>query len=149
VLVGDGPERPRLENLAREEGLQSCVRFLGKQEAVEEILSISDIFLLPSENESFGLAALEAMACQVPVISSNVGGLPEVNKHGKTGYLCEVGDVECMAKHAVGLLDDESKFQEFRKNTLAHAKEFSLEKILEQYEAYYTKVYEEAMEHAG
>lgn len=148
VLVGDGPERPRLESLARKEGLQSCVRFLGKQEAVEELLSIADIFLLPSENESFGLAALEAMACEVPVISSNVGGLPEVNIHGKTGYLCEVGDVDCMAEYALDLLEDQAKFESYRKNALVHARKFSLDKILVKYEAYYEKVYERAMQSA-
>lgn len=144
LLVGDGPERPALESMARKEGLQSIVRFLGKQEAIEELLSISDIFLLPSENESFGLAALEAMACQVPVISSNVGGLPEVNKQGETGYLCEVGDVDCMADLALGLLSNEKKLQNFRNNAFRHAKSFSLDKILLQYEKFYEKVYEQS-----
>ena len=146
LLVGDGPERPALENMARQEGLQSSVRFLGKQEAIEELLSISDIFLLPSENESFGLAALEAMACKVPVISSNIGGLPEVNVHGKTGYLCEVGDVDCMAELALNLLNNKDKLEYFRENAYEYAQQFSLDKILVQYEQFYEKVYESTCE---
>src|SRR5690606_16273164 len=92
LLIGDGPERTNMERLVRKLNLSSDVRFLGKQDAVEEILAVSDLFLIPSENESFGLAALEAMACEVPIISSNAGGLPEVNVDGVTGFICEVGD---------------------------------------------------------
>ncbi|MBP9056089.1 MAG: N-acetyl-alpha-D-glucosaminyl L-malate synthase BshA, partial [Saprospiraceae bacterium] len=104
LLIGDGPERKAMEDLCRNLHLCDEIRFLGKQEAVEELLAISDLFILPSENESFGLAALEAMACEVPVISSNAGGLPEVNIDGVTGYMCNVGDVEGMATRCLDLL---------------------------------------------
>jgi L-malate glycosyltransferase len=140
LLIGDGPERQNLEALCREVGLCHEVRFLGKQDAVEELLAVSDLFIIPSASESFGLAALEAMACQVPVISSNVGGLPEINIHGETGYLCEVGDVEGMAAHAISLLKDEEKLQRFRRNALIQAERFDIGHILPQYEAYYEKV---------
>src|SRR4030095_12198346 len=99
LLVGDGPERPKLERLCRDMGIYEHVRFLGKQDAIEEILAVADLFIIPSANESFGLAALEAMACEVPVISSNAGGLPEVNVHGVTGFLSDIGDVEGMAQN--------------------------------------------------
>ncbi len=140
LLVGDGPERPRLERLTRELGLYDHVRFLGKQDAIEEILAVADLFLIPSENESFGLAALEAMACEVPVISSNAGGLPEVNLHGITGCLAEIGDVQSMAKHALMLLEDESLLATYRAGALAQAKKFDISHILPQYEAYYEKI---------
>ena len=146
LLVGDGPERPRLEKLARDLDLGSCVRFLGKQEAIEELLSIADLFVLPSGNESFGLAALEAMACAVPVISSNAGGLPEVNIHGTTGFLHEVGDVDAMAYYALSLLKDEGKLKSFRKNALKQADEHSLEVKVKEYESYYQEVYKRSME---
>lgn len=140
LLIGDGPERSNIEKICRE--LDTCdrVTFLGKQEAIEEILSVCDLFLLPSESESFGLAALEAMACEVPVVSSNAGGIPEVNVHGVTGYLSDVGDVASMAGHAVALLSDESLLLEFRKNALHKAKEFDLKKILQEYVSYYEEV---------
>lgn len=140
LLVGDGPERPKLERMTRELGLFDHVRFLGKQDAIEEILAVSDLFIIPSANESFGLAALEAMACEVPVISSNVGGLPEVNIQGVTGFLADIGDVETMAKNALMLLEDEEMLKKFRKNALKHAKSFDISLILPQYEAYYEKV---------
>ena len=113
------------------------VTFLGKQEAVEEILSVCDLFILPSETESFGLAALEAMACEVPVISSNAGGLPEVNIHGETGYLSNVGDVADMAKNALAILKDENTLKRFKANSLQRARHFNLENIMEQYVAVY------------
>jgi len=140
LLIGDGPERSNIEKICRE--LDACdrVTFLGKQEAIEEILSVCDLFLLPSESESFGLAALEAMACEVPVVSSNVGGIPEVNVHGVTGYLSDVGDVAAMAGHAIALLSDETLLHEFRKNALHKAKEFDLKKILQDYVSYYEEV---------
>lgn len=144
LLIGDGPERPHLEDLCRKLGICDDVRFLGKQDAVEELLAVSDLFLIPSENESFGLAALEAMACEVPVVSTNIGGLPEVNIHGKTGYLSEVGDVESMARHSVSILKDEKVLAEFRKHALAQAKRFDIENILPQYEEYYEEVREKA-----
>jgi N-acetyl-alpha-D-glucosaminyl L-malate synthase BshA len=140
LLVGDGPERPRLERMSRELGLFEHVRFLGKQDAIEEILAVADLFLIPSENESFGLAALEAMACEVPVISSNAGGLPEVNIHGVTGCLADVGDYESMAHHALMLLEDEALLQTNRHNAVEQARKFDISIILPQYEAYYKKV---------
>lgn len=145
LLVGDGPERTRLEKMARDMGLGTCVRFLGKQEAIEELLSIADLFVLPSGNESFGLAALEAMACEVPVISSNAGGLPEVNIHGQTGYLHEVGDVDAMAQYAVKLLKDQELLAEFRQNALNQANDHALSLKVEEYENYYQEVYERSM----
>lgn len=140
LLVGDGPERPRLERMTRELGLYEHVRFLGKQDAIEEILAVADLFLIPSSNESFGLAALEAMACQVPVISSNAGGLPEVNIHGVTGCLADIGDYESMAQHALMLLQDEAMLKVYRRNALEQAQKFDISIILPQYEAYYKKV---------
>ena len=140
LLVGDGPERPRLERMTRELGLYEHVRFLGKQDAIEEILAVADLFLIPSSNESFGLAALEAMACQVPVISSNAGGLPEVNIHGVTGCLADVGDYESMAQHALMLLQDEAMLKVYRQNALEQAQKFDISIVLPQYEAYYKKV---------
>lgn len=142
ILVGDGPERQNVEFLCRQLGLCAHIRFLGKQDAVEELLAIADVFIMPSASESFGLSALEAMACEVPVISSNAGGLPEVNIHGKTGYLSNVGDVEDMAKNTLKILDNPSILQEFRTNALTHAQTFSLENILPNYEAYYEHIIE-------
>jgi glycosyltransferase involved in cell wall biosynthesis len=126
--------------LCRDLHICNDVRFLGKQDAVEEVLAVADLFVIPSEHESFGLAALEAMACEVPVLSSNAGGLPEVNIHGKTGFLCDVGDVESMANYAIRLLSDEEMLKEFRKNALAQAKRFDINLILPQYEEYYAQV---------
>jgi N-acetyl-alpha-D-glucosaminyl L-malate synthase BshA len=140
LLIGDGPERANLEVICKKRGLCEQIRFLGKQEAIEELLSISDLFILPSANESFGLAALEAMAIEVPVISSNVGGIPEVNIEGKTGYLCNVGDIDRMAEKSIYILSDEKRHNEFKKNALERAKEFSIEKIVPQYMALYEKV---------
>lgn len=140
ILIGDGPERQPAEQLCRQMKMCDDVRFLGKQEAVEELLAISDLFVLPSESESFGLAALEAMACHVPVISSNMGGLPEVNIHGITGFLSPLGDVEDMARHAIHILSDEVRLSQFKDNALAHAQKFSLNEILPIYEEYYNTV---------
>jgi L-malate glycosyltransferase len=140
LLIGDGPERQYLEELCRSIGLCHEIRFLGKQDAVEELLAIADLFLMPSENESFGLAALEAMACEVPVISSNAGGLPEVNLHGKTGFMTDIGDVAAMARYAIDLLSDADMHQTFRKNALEQAKTFDIHNILPLYETYYSEV---------
>ncbi len=140
LMIGDGPERQNLEELCRELQLCDDVRFLGKQDAIEEILAIGDLFLIPSASESFGLSALEAMACQVPVISSNIGGLPEVNIEGVTGYLCDVGDHATMALRAIELLSDDSKLNIFRANALKQAKRFDISLILPEYEAYYLEV---------
>ncbi|NBX87268.1 MAG: N-acetyl-alpha-D-glucosaminyl L-malate synthase BshA [Bacteroidetes bacterium] len=140
LLIGDGPERSHIEKVSREFNTCDWVTFLGKQEAIEEILSIGDLFILPSESESFGLAALEAMACEVPVISSNAGGIPEVNIHGVTGFLSNVGDVEDMAQNAIKLLKDPDLLAKFRKNALKQAHKFDLAEILLQYEAIYKRV---------
>jgi N-acetyl-alpha-D-glucosaminyl L-malate synthase BshA len=144
LMVGDGQERPECEQLCRDLGVADNVRFLGKQDAVEEILSISDMFLMPSESESFGLAALEAMACKVPVISTNVGGLPELNIEGETGYLRDIGDIDGMAEKAIYILQDETRLSTFKENALARAKQFDLALILPQYENYYKQIIEES-----
>lgn len=140
LMVGDGPERAYCEQLCRDLGIAEEVRFLGKQDAVEEILSVADLFIMPSESESFGLAALEAMACKVPVITSNAGGLPELNVDGVTGYMDEVGDIASMAHHAVAILANDDKLNSFKENALARAKEFDLSLILPIYEAYYQEI---------
>ncbi|WP_421828999.1 N-acetyl-alpha-D-glucosaminyl L-malate synthase BshA [Larkinella sp.] len=139
LLSGDGPERARIEKLCRDMGIYQDVRFLGKLDAVEEVLSVADLFLMPSENESFGLAALEALACEVPLITSNAGGLPELNVHGVTGFLSNVGDVDDMVKNALYILDD-NNLPTFKHNALERAKEFEISRILPHYEAYYEKV---------
>jgi N-acetyl-alpha-D-glucosaminyl L-malate synthase BshA len=141
ILVGDGPERSNCEMLVRELGLQGSVKFLGKQTELKEILSAADLFLMPSQQESFGLSALEAMACEVPVISTSVGGLPELVVHNQTGYIAEIGDVERMAKYAIELLTNESKRVLFAKESRRRAEQmFSLEKIVTEYEQHYEKV---------
>jgi N-acetyl-alpha-D-glucosaminyl L-malate synthase BshA len=141
LLVGDGPERQKMENLCRDLDICEDVRFLGKVEAVEEILSVCDLFLLPSEKESFGLAALEAMACEVPVISTNTGGLPELNIQGVTGFLSDVGDVNDMSAKALQILNDEN-LPTFKKNALAQAQKFDVSVIMPHYEAFYQSVME-------
>lgn len=142
LLVGDGPERNYVESICRSIGYCDDIRFLGKQEAVEELLAIADLFILPSEKESFGLAALEAMACEVPVISSNTGGLPEINLQGITGYMSDVGDIESMSKHAIYILEDDVRLQEFKHNALKQAKTFEIHTILPMYETYYEKIHD-------
>jgi N-acetyl-alpha-D-glucosaminyl L-malate synthase BshA len=139
-MIGDGPERQAAEVQCRNLGMDSDVRFLGKQEAIEELLAVSDLFIMPSESESFGLAALEAMACEVPVISSDAGGIPEVNIDGKTGFVLPIKDVKGMAEKAVLLLKDDGMLSDFRENAYQQARKFSLEKILPNYEAFYKKV---------
>lgn len=140
LMVGDGPERTKAENKCRELSICDQVRFLGKQDQVEEVLSISDLFMIPSGSETFGLAALEAMSCSVPVISSNIGGLPEVNIHGETGYLCELGDIDCMAQHATEILTDEKLQQKMSKAARKRAEKFEIDKIVSVYEDYYEDV---------
>ncbi len=137
LLIGDGPERTNIELLCRETGVCDRITFLGKQEQIEEILSVCDLFLLPSETESFGLAALEAMACEVPVISTNTGGIPEVNIEGITGFLSDVGDIESMAKNALYILSDDSILKTFKSNALKQAQSFHIDKILPMYEEVY------------
>ncbi len=144
LMIGDGPERVHAEQQSRDLGISNDVRFLGKQEAIEEVLSVADLFLMPSEKESFGLAALEAMACEVPVISSNTGGIPELNIHGVTGFLSNIGDVEDMTRNALHILD-KNNLPKFKQNALARAKEFDISRILPLYEAYYQKVIEKAV----
>ena len=139
LMVGDGPERPIAEDLARQFGIESDVRFLGKQEQMEDILAVSDLFLLPSEYESFGLVALEAMASSVAVISSNAGGLAEINIDGKTGYTADVGDVATMSKRAIELLTDDSKLKAFKHNALEQAKLFDIHHIIPMYENLYRR----------
>lgn len=140
LLVGDGPERSGMEALCRDLGVAADVRFLGKLDTIEEALSLADLFFLTSEKESFGLAALEAMACEVPVISSNAGGITEVNIHGETGFVSEIGDVDDMVANTIKILTDEGLHVQMKANALARAKEFSLEKILPMYERYYEKI---------
>lgn len=140
LMIGDGPRRQEAEQLARDLGVAHDVRFLGKQQAIEELLAVADLFVMPSESESFGLAALEAMACQVPVISSNAGGIPEVNIDGQTGFTLPVGDVAGMADRAVRLLADEALLAQFSRNAYARAKVFDLEKVLPLYEEFYCSV---------
>jgi len=144
LMVGDGGERSDCEQLCRDLGVGDDTRFLGKQDAIEEILSVSDMFLMPSESESFGLAALEAMACKVPVVSSNVGGLPELNVDGVTGFLKDVGDIQGMADSAIYILENEKRLATFKENALARAKEFDLARILPLYENYYIEVIEKS-----
>ena len=139
LMVGDGPERPLAEDLTRQYGLEADIRFLGKQEQMEEILAVSDVFLLPSEYESFGLAALEAMAASTVVISSDAGGLNEININGVTGYTSPVGDVAGMSKNAIELLKDETKLKAFKHNALKEAKLFDIHHIIPKYEALYRK----------
>ncbi len=142
VLVGDGPDRSESERLARELGIFEDVRFLGKQTLLSEILSASDLMLMPSQSESFGLSALEAMSCSVPVVSSSTGGLPELVVHGETGYVAEIGDVQRMAKYAIELLGDERKWDLFSRNSRKRAVEkFNSDSIVPLYE----KLYEEAL----
>jgi N-acetyl-alpha-D-glucosaminyl L-malate synthase BshA len=144
LMVGDGPERAYDEQLCRSLGICEHVRFLGKQDAVEEILSVSDLFLMPSESESFGLAALEAMACKVPAITSNSGGLPELNVDGFSGFMSNVGDVEDMARKAIHILEHDEILQQFKENAFARAQDFDLKKILPDYVAYYNRVIAES-----
>ncbi len=147
LLIGDGPERTTAENLCRELGICEDSRFLGKLEAVEEVLSVADLFLMPSEKESFGLAALEAMACEVPVISSDAGGLPELNIQGVTGFLCPVGDVEGMSHKALFVLD-KNHLPRFKENALKRAREFDISRILPRYDALYRSAIAHAKEPA-
>lgn len=139
MMVGDGPERENAELLCHSLGIYDKVIFFGNSNEIDKILCFSDLFLLPSETESFGLAALEAMAAGVPVISSNSGGLPEVNKHGISGYLSDVGDVNDMAQHAITILSEELTLLEFKRNALRIAATFDIQNILPLYEALYKK----------
>lgn len=139
ILIGEGPERERAEQQAKQLGILDKLVFLGKTNEVERVLCMSDIFLLPSETESFGLAALEAMAAALPVISSNTGGLPEVNVHGETGYMANVGDVQAMGDYALSILNDHDTHVQFKKRALARAKTFTVKSILPLYLEVYNK----------
>lgn len=140
ILVGDGPEKAAIDQLCRQLNISHDVINLGKIADPKEILSVADLFILPSETESFGLSALEAMAMKVPVISTNSGGLPEVNINGKTGYLSDVGDVEEMSANAIKLLSDKKLFNQFKENAFAQAKKFDIVNILPHYEKLYQQL---------
>jgi L-malate glycosyltransferase len=140
LLLGDGPERPFAESICRDCIAAENIKFLGKQEQMEDILPIADLFLLTSEYESFGLAALEAMAAEVPVISTNAGGLPEINIDGYCGYMSNVGDIEDMCKNALSILQDDATLQQFKANALAQAQKFDIGNIVPKYEELYNKV---------
>jgi N-acetyl-alpha-D-glucosaminyl L-malate synthase BshA len=139
LFVGDGPERNTAEDLSRELGVNDNVLFVGKQEQMEDILSIADVFLLTSEYESFGLAALEAMAARVPVVSTDAGGLGEINLHGKTGFLSKVGDVESMSQQVLELLKDATMLQQFSNNAYEQACQFDIHHIVPHYEKLYER----------
>jgi N-acetyl-alpha-D-glucosaminyl L-malate synthase BshA len=139
-MIGDGPERQNAEELARTLRIFKDIRFLGRQDQMDEILSISDLFLLPSQNESFGLSALEAMACGVPVISTNAGGLPEINIHDKTGFLSDVGDILNMSQHAIHILSDDSTLGSFKNAAALHARSFDKSRLVPIYEQLYETV---------
>ena len=137
MMVGEGPEKIKALEYVKNKGLQEHVLFLGNSNEIDKILCFSDLFLLPSEKESFGLSALEAMAHGVPVISSDAGGIPEVNQHGVTGYLSEIGNTADMVQNALRLLENETQHQLFKNQALAHAKQFNIESIVSQYESTY------------
>jgi N-acetyl-alpha-D-glucosaminyl L-malate synthase BshA len=144
VLVGDGPERSNCEQLARELKIFQDIKFLGKQSELIPLLSASDLFLIPSQSESFGLSALEAMACGTPVIASSVGGLPELIHHGVTGYIAEIGDVDRMARYAIDLLTNVTKYNVFSEAARQRAVDmFDASKIVDKYENYYEQVLSE------
>ena len=139
MMVGDGPEKEKAEKLCEELGIEDKVIFFGNSNEIDKILCLTDLFLLPSETESFGLAALEAMACSVPVISSNSGGLSEVNFEGISGYLSDVGNIEEMAQNALRILKDDDTLNKFKENALSVAKQFDIKNILPLYESLYQK----------
>lgn len=143
LLAGDGPERQRIEKMAENMCFTEDIRFVGEIAEVEELLSVADVFLMPSEKESFGLAALEAMACHVPVIASNTGGLPELIQQGISGFMSNIGDTDDMAKNTLFVLDDDN-LEKFKENAIARARDFDILKILPQYE----NVYEKALANA-
>lgn len=140
LFIGDGPERATVESLSRQLGICDEISFVGKQEQMEEILAIADLFLLTSEYESFGLAALEAMAAGVPVVSTNAGGLPEIMVEGVNGYMGEVGDVETMSDQAISILEHDDRLQHFKQGALEYAKKFDIHNIVPQYEKLYDDV---------
>ena len=149
IIVGDGPDKNPARRLIEKLNLKSKVQFMGNSEEVHKILCSTDLFLLPSEIESFGLAALEAMACRVPVISSNVGGLPEVNIHGESGYLAEVGDIHAMANYALSILNDEPTLERFKDQAREQAQKFAIDLVVPRYEALYEKTLQEHRQSAS
>lgn len=140
LLVGDGPERHMAEDLCRELGIIEETRFLGKQQDMEDIYAIADLFLLPSEYESFGLAALEAMAAGTPVVATNAGGIPEIITHGKNGYLSGIGDVEQMSHQAISILSNDQVLNTFSEEARKQAESFDIHKIVPKYEELYQRV---------
>jgi N-acetyl-alpha-D-glucosaminyl L-malate synthase BshA len=149
LLVGDGPERPGAEEMCREMGICDDVRFVGKQQDMEEIMAVADLFLLPSEYESFGLAALEAMAAGAPVVASNAGGLPEIIEQGVCGFMADVGDVESMANYALDILLQDNRLNQFKEAARAKAKQFDIHNIIPEYETLYKQVADSRLEVAG
>ncbi len=145
LMVGEGPEKRKAELLVKKLGISDSVIFFGNSHEIAQILCYTDVFLLPSKSESFGLSALEAMAAKTAIISTNTGGLPEVNVHGETGYLSNLGDVEDMAKNAVEILNDDTTLLNFKTNAKKHTKKFSLENILPIYEDIYSSVLEKVL----
>lgn len=139
LMVGDGPERPAMEELSRKLGIDEDVKFLGKQEQMEDILAVSDMFLLPSEYESFGLAALEAMAARAVVVSTNAGGLSEINIQGVTGFMADVGDVASMSRYAIDLLKDDARLAEMKEAAYRQAEKFDISNIIPVYEKLYSQ----------
>ena len=140
LLVGDGPERVKAQQIAEEAGITERVLFLGKQTSVAELLACSDLFLLPSQHEAFGLVALEAMACGVPVVATRIGGIPEVVSHGESGYLAPVGDVEAMAAASLELLEDPERWRRASAAARAGAERYSVDRVVPEYVAYYEEV---------
>lgn len=140
LMVGDGPDRNRAEQRCRDLGICDKVKFMGKQEHVEKILSVADLFLIPSGSETFGLAALEAMACGVPVVSSNIGGLPEVNLEGETGFLCKLDDVDSMGRRSIEILSDPELHERMASAARAQAERFELSRLITEYEEYYREI---------
>ena len=141
MMVGEGPEKEPAEKLCEKLGIEDKVKFLGNSSEIDKILCFSDLFLLPSQTESFGLAALEAMASGVPVISSNTGGIPEVNKHGVSGFLSNVGDINEMTKNALKILTDEAVLKQFKENAYTESKQFDIHTIV----PYYENIYRQAL----
>jgi N-acetyl-alpha-D-glucosaminyl L-malate synthase BshA len=146
ILVGEGPDKEKADLLSKELGVNEKILFLGKSDEIRRIMCFSDLFLLPSDTESFGLAALEAMAGKTPVISTNRGGLPEVNIQGVTGFMSDVGDIEDMAKNAIYILEDDQRLREFKENAFKSAHRFAIEKILPKYEEMYNRVIKKGIE---
>ena len=141
-MVGEGPEKEHAEYLCGKLGITDKVLFLGNSTEIDKVLCFSDLFLLPSETESFGLAALEAMVNETPVISSNTGGIPEVNTHGVTGFLSDVGNINEMAQNAIYILEDDNRLKTFKSNAKKEASKFDIEQILPLYENIYKKAFQ-------